>query len=422
MKALLVEPSRVVVLTLSSLFAKHGIETVAARTASDGLDKLAHQRIDLLCFAYELGDMTGIEFFATARARGLVKHQPALLFASTHDKRIVDRALVEGVTECFVKNRIGELDGFVGQFANSGKRRASGTILVIEDSATVAAFCRRILEQIGLKVEHCISAEQAVERIAAHHYDLVLTDYVLAGTETGFAVIRAIRGSNGKKAQMPILAMSALNDTARKVEMLRNGANDFIAKPIVAEELEVRVVNLLTLNKLINRLEAQFDTLREMALHDQLTGLFNRYYLQERLPATFADCSRKQQPVSLLICDLDYFKAVNDSRGHVAGDRVLEGVAELLRGAACHQEIVARVGGEEFLVVLPNATLAQAAGWAEAQRHKLEKLQPAGVAITACFGIAERRPEEDYEALFKRADAAVYRAKEAGRNRVETSA
>jgi two-component system cell cycle response regulator len=421
MKALIVEPSRLVALMLTSMFGKHGIEVVEVRTGAGALEALGRQRFDILCFAYELADMTGIDLFVTAKARGFAHHQPALLFASTHDKRVVDHALEAGVTECFSKKQMTRLDTFVERFAKGGRAHIAGTVLLVEDSATAALFCRQMLERLGLKVEHCKSAERAIELFATHHFDLVITDYVLAGTETGLSVINAVRASTGKKNLTPILAMSALVDTARKVEILRNGANDFAQKPVVAEELEMRVVNLMTMRALVKRLESQHEALQEMAMHDQLTGLFNRYYLQERLPTVFRDGQKKGQAVALLMCDIDHFKLINDSHGHKMGDQVLEAVAAVLQHTAQSHAIAARVGGEEFVVVLPGYALDMAREEAEKLRAAVAALAPAGIAVTVSVGLAERRPDESYEDLFKRADAAVYRAKEAGRNRVESA-
>lgn len=420
MKALVVEPSRLVVLMLGAMFGKHGIEMVQVKTATEAFASLAHHRIDLLCFAYELADMSGIEFFTTARARGLIKHQPALLFASTHQKEVVVRALEAGVTECFAKNKLGQLDDFIGQFARSSHVRLTGSVLLVEDSATAALFCRQVLERMGLRVEHCTSAEQATVLFDTRHYDLVITDYVLDGSESGLSLIRAVRGNRSKKSQTPILAMSALNDVTRKVEVLRNGANDFVAKPVLAEEFEVRVANLLTMRRLVRRLESQHEMMLEMVMHDQLTSLFNRHYLQERLPAIFKEAQDKARPVSLLIVDIDYFKRINDSHGHKLGDQVLELVAELLQRQVHGREIAARVGGEEFVLILPGSDLNEAVSRAESLRRDCEVLEPAGLAVTVSIGIAERQVDEDYESLFKRADRAVYRAKEAGRNQVQT--
>lgn len=421
MNALIVDTSRTVVFTLSALLGTHGIESRIARSGLEALGILESEAIDLLFFGYELGDMNGVELYVTAKAHKLLHHQPGLLFTSSCRKEVVDRALEAGVTECFSKRDLAQLEQFVEKFAAGQRARIHGSVLLVEDSVSAVAFYRQVLENLGLQVDPCQSAEEAIEKFATKHYDLVVTDYMLAGTKTGFAVIRAVRESSGKKSMTPILAVSALDDMARRVEILRNGANDFIGKPVVAEELEVRVSNLLSMQKLMRRLESQHQAMKDLAMRDQLTSLCNRYHLSEELPALIADAEDGGKPLALMVVDIDHFKQINDTRGHKAGDQVLERVARTLHGVCRSDDLVARVGGEEFVAVLPGAGLAEAVIRAEATRSKIEALMPDGIPVTASVGVAVLSGGETYDDLFRRADDAMYRAKMAGRNRVETA-
>jgi two-component system cell cycle response regulator len=418
MNVLIVEPSRTVAFTLSTLFAKYGLEARVARSGQEALEMLKGNAADLLCFAFELGDMDGIEFFVSAKSHKLVHHQPGLMFASTQRKAVINRALMAGVTECFSKRNLDQLEQFVERFSISNSVRMKGRVLLVEDSASSAMFYRQILERMGLQIEHCKSAEEAITSLALHSYDLVLTDYILAGAKTGFAVIRAVRESLGKSALTPILAISSFDDMARKVEILRNGANDFVGKPVVAEELEVRVFNLLRMQKLMRRLEAQHEVMKDIAMRDQLTSLYNRYYLNEISSTLIGDAHENKQQLSLMVIDADHFKRINDTRGHKIGDQVLQQFAKELHGICRSDDLVARIGGEEFVIVLPGVALEEAAARAETMRLRIEGLQPCGIAVTASIGVAALAKGESYEELFQRADSAMYRAKEAGRNRV----
>jgi diguanylate cyclase (GGDEF)-like protein len=412
MKALIVEPSRLVSMMLGNVMRQHGVEPIATRTAEDALAKLASEKFDLLCFAYVLGDTDGIAFISKARQRGLVGDRPAIMFSGTHDKDHVDQALRAGVTECFSKHQLGELEGFIARFAASRGRQMAGRALLVEDSATAAAFCRKVLGNMGLVVDECRSAEEALDKFATNIYDVVLTDYLLSGTATGLAVVRAIRDTPGRKAQTPILVMSALDDTARRIEILRNGANDFVNKPVLAEELEVRVFNLVTLRHLMHRLEVQHEVMRDMALHDQLTSLYNRNYLQERLPSLIAKARGLRRPLAIAVIDIDHFKKINDTHGHAVGDIVLARVAEAMQEKQGHRTLLARFGGEEFVAVMLETPLDGAAGQAEQLRGHIALLKPNGLAVTVSIGVSELEPDESFDGLFRRADAAVYRAKE----------
>ncbi len=422
MNVLIVDPSRTVTATLSSLFAKHGFEPRVAKLGNEALETLQRSPTDLLCFAYELGDMNGIEMFVTAKARKLLHHQPVVMFTSTLRKSVVNRALDAGVTECFQKCNLDHFEHFIENFAVSHRQRISGTVLLVEDSATSVMYYRQVLERIGLVVEVSRSAEDAIERFAAEHFDLVVTDYVLSGKATGFAVVRAVRDSLGKKALTPILVISSFDETARKVEVLRNGANDFVAKPVVAEEMEVRVSNLMKMQKMMRRLENQHEAMKTLAMRDPLTGLCNRHHLHEIMPGLIADAHEESRALSLLVLDLDHFKQINDTRGHDIGDRVLAQAAKTLQALCRGDDLVARVGGEEFVVALPGMTLDKALDRAESVRAWIESLTTSfDVGVSASIGVAEMGADENYEQLFKRADGAMYRAKQAGRNRVEAA-
>lgn len=421
MKALIVEPSRFVALMLSTLFQKHGVEPIVVRTAGEALAELERGKVDLVCLAFELGEMDGIDFVVTARKRELLGSQPALMFAATHDKKIIDRALRAGITECFSKHQMAELDKFVENFTAGKVLNIGGRVLLVEDSATSAQFCIMVLKKLGLSVDLCKSAEDAVRKFAAQAYDLVLTDYVLAGTDTGLVVIRAVRASAGRKAKTPILAISALRDSTRRVEILRNGANDFVEKPVVAEELEMRVYNLITMQRLMQRLESQHEAMKDMALHDQLTSLYNRHYLHTRIPALVDKANAAGQPLSVALVDVDHFKRVNDEHGHAVGDQVLVEIAEAMELAAGAGDLVVRFGGEEFLIVMLNTSSDEALRKAEEQRTQIARAYPGGLPMTVSIGLATLNPGESFEHQLHRADDAVYRAKKGGRNRIEAA-
>ncbi|MFA6014797.1 MAG: diguanylate cyclase [Gallionellaceae bacterium] len=422
MNVLIVEPSRTVAFTLSTLFGKYGFESRVARSGQEALEMLKGNRIDLLCFTFELGDMDGIEFFVSAKAHKLVHHQPGLMFSSTPRKSVINRALMAGVTECFAKRHLAQLELFVERFAASHQVCINGKVLLVEDSMSSAMFYRQVLERMGLQIEHCKSAEEAIVKISAgERFDLVVTDYILAGAQTGFSVIRAVRESFGKKALTPILAISSFDDIARKVEILRNGANDFVGKPVVAEELEVRVFNMLKMQKLMSRLESQHEVMKDIAMRDTLTSLYNRYHLNEISPRLIAEAHESGQSLSLMVIDADHFKEINDTHGHKTGDEVLQQIAKALQGICRSDDLLARIGGEEFVVILPNIGLAEATARGAATRARIESLNPCGISVTASIGVAALHKGETYDELFQRADSAMYRAKTEGRNRVVTA-
>jgi len=366
--------------------------------------------------------MNGIEFFSAARASKAHNRQPALLFASTHDKEVVGRAIEAGITECFSKRQLPQLEQFVEVYSLTNKSRLTGNALLVEDSRSAAHLLREVLTRLGLYVDTCDSAEAAIAQFDRKHYDLIVTDYMLSGTATGFAIIRAVRGTPGRKGSTPILVISSFDDPSRRVEALRNGASDFVSKPVVAEELEVRVIHLVTLQNMMRQLESQHEAMRVMAMHDQLTSLYNRYFLETKSAGLIETARTKGDPLSLLVVDIDHFKRINDTHGHKAGDHVLEATAAMMQRFARHDDVVARVGGEEFVILMPQVDLGNAIERADELRQLIAAQRPGDIDVTVSIGATTLGDGDTYDDLFRRADTAAYRAKEAGRNRVEVMA
>lgn len=418
LRALLIDPSRFQRSVIASVFVRRNVEVAMADSAAAGLKALAEGRYDILCFSLELGDMRGTDFYREALKRKLAGSIPALMLAATPDKKVFDDAIAAGVTDCFPKADLEDLEQYVEQWERRANRRMSGHVLLVEDSDTAANFCIEVMEGLGLQVSRFRTAEEAIASLAHGDYKIVVTDFVLEGLQTGLSVIRAVRAQPGRKGELPILALSSIDSVARRVDILRAGANDFVTKPVLAEELAARLGNLLMLRELFDRLAAQHELVKEMALRDGLTSLHNRYHLMAEMPRLIDEAHAKAMPLTLLVVDIDHFKKVNDQHGHSRGDAVLVAVAEILRGIVRGQQVLVRYGGEEFVLALPGTTTLQAGLGAERLREKIAAANPDGIPVTASFGIATLKPGESFDQLFSRADAALYEAKRGGRNQV----
>ena len=418
MKVLLVEPSRFLRSVIGSIFVRYNIDVQMAESGTQALAALREARPEILCFALELGDMRGTDFFREAQRQNLVGFFPALMITSSTDKAVFDDAVAAGVTDCFPKSDLDGLEQYVEQWQRHATRRLSGRVMLVEDSDTAANFCTDVMVRLGLDVVRFKTAEEAIASLASNDYRIVVTDFVLEGLQTGLSVIRSVRGQKGRKGELPILALSSIDSVARRVDILRAGANDFVTKPVVAEELSARLSNLIMLRELFDRLEAQHELVKEMALRDRLTSLHNRHHLDAEMPKLMAEAAQKGSPLSLMVVDIDHFKKINDSQGHSKGDEVLITVADILRGVCRGQQLLVRYGGEEFVLVLPGATTLQAGLGAERLRERIAAANPAGIPVTASFGITTLIPGDNFDQMFSRADAALYEAKRAGRNQV----
>jgi diguanylate cyclase (GGDEF)-like protein len=230
---------------------------------------------------------------------------------------------------------------------------------------------------------------------------------------------------------IPVIMQTALDSTENKVEGLDAGADDYITKPINFAELEARVNSLLRIKGLQSALAARErelselnDQLKRISLTDGLTQIENRRSLNERLHEMWNHSVRLHEPISLVMCDIDKFKSVNDEYGHQAGDAVLKEFAQLLKAEAREIDRVGRYGGEEFLLILPGTVLDAAVTFAERLREKVAghtfSYEGGTLCRTMSCGVASSpHPKvKDEDALLRSADNALYVAKETGRNKV----
>lgn len=252
---------------------------------------------------------------------------------------------------------------------------------------------------------------------------LAVLDWMMPGLD-GVEVCRRIRHREAR----PYVYIVLLTARSQKQDLLRAleaGADDYLTKPFDAEELRARLHVGRRIIELQDELIAAREGLRFQATHDPLTGLFNRAAILDALRRELHRGRREHTPVGLVITDIDHFKKVNDTHGHLTGDAVLREAAHRMAASVRAYDVVGRYGGEEFLIVVPTSdemgTLAQA----ERIRQSIESIPiatPAGeMRVTASFGLAvssDAEPAEP-EALVHAADAALYRAKQAGRNRTE---
>ena len=227
---------------------------------------------------------------------------------------------------------------------------------------------------------------------------------------------------------LPVLLITDPDESTRLLRALELGVNDYIIRPIDVNELRARVRTQLRRKLYADRLRDRLSDAMELALTDSLTGLHNRRYLDSHLKSLTERASIDGKSVALLIFDIDFFKGVNDSYGHEAGDDVLREFAERLKRGVRGIDLVARMGGEEFVVVMPETDAAYASVIAERLRRDVEREVFAtrsgeALKVTVSIGVAEFRGAADsVDALIKRADQALYAAKRRGRNRVVADA
>jgi diguanylate cyclase (GGDEF)-like protein len=299
------------------------------------------------------------------------------------------------------------------------------TLLVIEDSAGQRAEIRAALER-SAAFDRILEAEdglQGLKLLLSEPVDVVLCDLELPGLD-GEKLLRMRSAARGSESEVPFLFLSAVTDYDRRARLLRGGASDAICKPFHPGDLVARLELHLKLVRLQRELLSKNKLLEQLSTTDPLTGLRNRRYLAEVLSVEFLRAKRYKTPLSVVMADIDHFKAVNDRHGHSAGDSVLEAVGSLLKRRLRGSDHGGRYGGEEFLMVLANADGDGARVFAERLRNEVASTEMAAetgavIRVTLSVGIATLGPEHETPGdLVSEADEALYRAKQAGRNRV----
>ncbi len=420
MNVLVIDQSKVFRTIWDRMVIRIGHEPISVTNGTEGLDVLRDRRVDLVCVALGLPDkdMDGIEFTRRMRVQPQHNNIPVVLLTSTDDNVVRHQAFEAGVTEIHTKTDPDSLMVRVKQFVAELSQEMSGRVLYVEDSSVVAHVMVQILTNMKLEVDHYKSADEAFENFQIANYDLIISDIMVEGKMSGVGLVTRIREMSGEKSRVPILAISGLDDTARRTQLFRLGINDFISKPVMKEEVIARVTNLITNKQLFDQVKQQQKHLYELAMIDPLTGLYNRNSLSEFANKYFTESSRHDLALSLMLIDLDHFKSINDTHGHLVGDMVLEHFGEMLKKNCRNEDFAARYGGEEFLLLLPHCDLEGAVLKAELIRAQAEQLMPNGIPITASFGVTNRPRGKhmEMEALIHVADMAVYEAKDGGRN------
>jgi len=326
-----------------------------------------------------------------------------------------------------------------------------GDVLIVDDTPDNLRLLTRLLEDKGYEVRSVLNGTMALTAAQACPPDLILLDICLPDLD-GYAIYQALKADE-RTADIPVIFISAQDDLNSKVKAFEMGGVDYITKPFQSAEVVARVSNQLTLKQLQcqlqhrnsqlaseihHRQQAELSLrrvnwklrqinqrLRRISLQDELTGVANRRCFNRYLQIEWQRCQRDHTPLSLILADVDEFKAYNDTYGHPAGDRCLQHIAQGLKQVVRRPaDLVARYGGEEFAIVLPNTKLAGAEQVAESIRRQMKRLSlvhprsaisrhltlSLGVATTLpCLGITP-------DALLSLADLALYEAKDRGKN------
>ncbi len=356
------------------------------------------------------GDQAGPDIVAELRD-GLTRDVP-VIFVSGSDSWQDRLAVVRAGGQAYLSKPINfsvlveQLDVVTGN-----KQEAPYRILVVDDTPLLAQHYAAVLEAAGMRIKTVNDPAQLLDVLLMFSPDLILMDIFMPGC-SGVEAAQVIR-QQSIYANLPIVYLSTETSLTQQLAALQlGGGDDFLQKPIsdtyLTDAVHIRAKRFRELSALMNQ--------------DGLTGLLNHINLKLALEREIAQAQRRSSALSFVMLDIDHFKSVNDSYGHLIGDRVIKSLARLLSHRLRKGDVAARYGGEEFALILPDTSLELAQGLLDDLRRQFSEISHAHehgeFTVTFSAGIAACPPQAEMQALIAAADRALYQAKHAGRNQV----
>ncbi len=428
-------------------------EVISAMNGLEAIEIAREGRCDVILLDVMMPGMDGFEVCRRLKADPLTLHVPVVIVTALDQPADRVRGLTAGADDFLTKPvdeialiaRVRSLsrlkvmlddlrarvmtsatlglkdaDGVMG--AEAGAR---GRILIVEDRPGLADTLVPALQDLH-QVEVEADAQAALIRLAEGDYDLAIIGLDLLGFDA-LRLCSQLRSLERTRA-LPILIAAQPEGRARILRGLDLGVNDYILRPIDRNELVARVRTQLRRKRYADALRQNMQHALELAVVDPLTRLNNRRFLESHLASALDRAAHVGRPLSLMLVDVDHFKSVNDGHGHDAGDEVLRTLAQRIRRVVRTADLVCRLGGEEFVIVMSDTPLSVAARIAERMRVAVQSSPfkinaPAGLlSVTVSIGLAERSADANPDALMRRADKALYDSKASGRNRVTLAA
>ena len=294
-------------------------------------------------------------------------------------------------------------------------------ILIVEDDKVISKLMHEFLSRSGYQAITTDSAEEAEKILKEEEIHIILTDIRLPGTD-GMTFTKNIK----KKYNLDVIITTGYSSEYFYEDAISNGASDLIFKPIRLNELMLRINRVIRERSLINERDRMIERLKNQSIRDPLTELYNSRHFYAQLEDEIQRSERYLHPLSLIFIDIDHFKAINDTYGHMVGDQALLLIAKKMQASLRSQDTAFRFAGDEFTIILPETTSDNAKFVADRIRSEMDKeslviFEKEITKISLSIGIAEHQRNEKKEQFVHRADVTMYAAKNRGGNNISVS-
>ena len=424
-------------------------DVLCAYSGQEALDICASNEVDIILLDVMMPDMDGFETCRRLKADPATHHIPVVMITALDQPSDRIAGLEAGADDFLTKPpddmqllarvkslvRLKILTDELRSRAQTGRELAvedahlalgnidaeNGRILVVDDSSRSSERLRNYLVPAH-RVDVICDPTSVAMQIVGKNYEVVLVSMELADFDP-LRVCSQLRTLEQSRS-IPIILIADEGDRAKVVRGLELGVNDFIVRPVERYELMARVRTQIRRHRYARELRESVNNTLAMAVIDELTGLYNRRYFERHSALMLEKAMEQERNLAMVMLDIDFFKPVNDTYGHNVGDLVLKEFAVRLKRSIRGVDLACRYGGEEFVVLMPDANRSQAENIAERVRLAIAEMpfdvgNGLRINVTVSVGVAlNSRFGDSPDALLKRADVALYRAKEQGRNQV----
>jgi two-component system, cell cycle response regulator len=430
---------------LSAKLTREYYSVVTAESGQETLEKAISEKPDLILLDVMMPGLDGFETCRQLKANPLTASIPVVMVTALSDaqdrvrgleagaddflsKPINDVALMARVRSCLrLKTlmdewRLREGGNAIMNDIEEETLRA-GQIILLDDQPHEQDIIRKHIKHAGMSCHSVTRFDEIEPLLERERIHSIMMNLNLVGEE-GLRVCANLKANEATR-NVPIIVYADESELSKIAKALDLGANDYIFKPIDPHELQARLRTQIKHKRTYDRLRLSYEKNMTMAVTDPLTGTYNRHYLEKNLPRLFDRSKTNKKPISVVMVDIDYFKKINDTHGHHVGDQVLQELVRRLNATLRFFDMIVRMGGEEFSIVMPETPYAATMNAAERLRTAISdtpfsiKEPQLNLNVTMSVGVAcSEEGQETAEILFRKADAALYKAKETGRNKV----